>query len=158
MGQVVKYGQVAGPIVDVELPIAASEVFNHLSGNFVYIDSNNRIALCPAGTTNIIGWAFTGDFTASSTAGQTKVPVNVAKGAIYEIRLDAVQTEAALKGMVGETCDLIIVSEIQYADLDASTDDVLEIMGYRYYGSALGEQTVLVRLYEPNITAKGGVV
>jgi len=73
------------------------------------------------------------------------------------MRLDAARTKAQLEAVVGETCDIIVTSNIQYADFDASSDDVLEIVDYRYYGSALGEQTLIVRLYQPNITAKGGV-
>jgi len=62
MGQVIKYGQVYGPIVSIEYPVAASEVFKHLGGAFVQWDTNNRIIIAVAGVTDIIGWAFTGDF------------------------------------------------------------------------------------------------
>lgn len=157
MGQIVKYGQVAGPSVNIEFPVAASEVFKHLGGAFVKIDSNNRVAVAGATDTAIIGWAFTGDFTASATAGQTKIAVNTSLDAIYRMRLDAAQTEAQLRGLIGETCDIIVTSNIQYADVDASAVDILFIVGYEYFGSAIGEQTVLVKLYHNNLTVKGGV-
>ncbi len=157
MGQIIKYGQVMGPCVNLEFPVAASEIFKHLGGAFVKIDANNRVAIAGATDTAIIGWANTGDFTASSTAGQTKVPVNISLDAVYRMRLDAAQTETQLKGLIGETCDMIVTSNIQYADVDASAQDVLLIVGYEYLGSGLGEQTVLVKLYHNNLTVKGGV-
>ena len=153
-----QYGQVYGPIVSVSFPIAASINFEPLSGKFVVIDSNNRVALATATSTNIIGWALAGDWTSNATAGTDTVVVNLAKDAVYELPLDAARTEAQLKALVGETCDIIVTSDIMYADYDASAIDVLEIMDYRYYGSAAGEQTLLCRMYLPNITTKGGVV
>ena len=158
MSRPVKFGQVAGVELNIDFPVAASVVWKHLGGNFVYLDANNRLAIATPAITAIIGWAQTGDYTASSTAGRDKVAVNIARDAIFEMPIDAARTEAQLQAIVGETCDIIVTSNIQYADFDASAIDVLEIMGYRYYGSASGEQTLLVRLYAPNITTKGGVV
>lgn len=152
-----QYSMVGGPLLDVTFPVAASQNFNLLSGCFVVVDTNNRIEIAGAAVTNLIGWALTGDFTSSATAGLTEMSVNIALGSLYEMPIDAAKTEAQLKAIVGETCDIIVTSNIQYADLDASSIDILEIMDYRYYGSALGEQTVIVRLYLPNITCKGGV-
>ena len=153
-----QYGQVGGPYLNVTFPVAASVNFELLSGRFMVIDSSNNAEICGATDTNIIGWATAGDWTTSSTAGRSETPVNIAVGATYEMPLDTAHTEAELIAIVGETCDIIVTSNIQYADTDASSIDILEIMDYRYYGSGSGEQTVIVRLYLPNITAKGGVV
>lgn len=152
-----QYGQIYGPEINIPFYAAASQNFEPLSGRFVAIDSNNRADIASATDTNIIGWALGGDWTTNSTAGTDIVTVNVAYGAIFEMPLDAARTEAQLKGYIGETCDIVVTSNIQYADYDASSIDILEIMGYRYYGSGSGEQTLLVRLYLPNITTKGGV-
>ena len=153
-----QYGQVGGPYLNVTFPIAASELFILLSGQFVIVDSNNDIKQANATDTNIIGWALVGDnYTSSSTAGLSETPVNIALGSIYEMPLLVAYTEAQLLAMLWETCDIIISGDGQYANLAASDIDVLEIVDYRYYGAAIGEQTVIVRLYLPNITAKGGV-
>jgi len=141
----------------IEFSAAASVNFELLSGRWIVIDTNNRADLAGATDTNIIGWALAGDWTTSSTAGRDDVVVVVNRDIICEMPLDAARTEAQLKGYVGETCDIVVTSNIQYADYDASAIDILEIMGYRYYGSASGEQTLLCRLYLPNVTAKGGV-
>lgn len=158
MGQVVKYGHVRGPEVNMEYPVAASEVFKHLGGAFVAWDSNNRIAVAGASSTAIIGWAYGGDFTASSTAGNTRLVVNTSLDSIYRMPLAAATTEATLQGVVGESCDIIVTSSVQYADITASAIDSLYIVGYEYFGSALGEQTVLVKLYWRNIAVRAGVV
>ncbi len=154
---IAKYGQVAGPETNLEFEVGASTIFKHLGGAFVQIDANQRVIIAVAGVLDIIGWAFTGDFTASSTAGNTKVSVNINKEAVYEMPIDTARTETQLKALVGSTCDIIVTSDIQYADFDASTNDILQIVGYRYYGSALGEQTLLVKLYQKNLVFAGVV-
>ena len=156
--QPTKYDIIAGPEGPcLPYEAAASLNFENRSGKLVYIDASNQLAIAGATTTNIIGWAIVGDVTTSSTAGDDLVVVNLGKGIIFEMPLNAARTEAQLKALIGETCDIIVTSNIQYANYAASAIDILEIMGYRYYGSASGQQTLLCRLYEPNITAKGGV-
>ena len=157
MGQIAKYGQVQGPETNIEYEVGASVVFKHLGGAFVQMDANQRVIIAVAGVTDIMGWALTGDFTASATAGNTKVAVNTAVDAVYEMPLDAARTETQLKALVGKTCDIKVTSDIQYADYAASTDDVLHIVGYRYYGSASGEQTLLVKRYAKNLVFAGVV-
>ena len=156
MGEgIIKYGQVAGPETTREFEVGASVVFKHLGGAFVQMDANQRVIIAIAGVLDIIGWAFTGDFTASSTAGNTKVAVNINKEAEYEMPIDTARTETQLKALVGKTCDIIVTSDIQYADFDATVDDILQIVGYRYYGSALGQQTLIVKLYQKNLVFAG---
>lgn len=157
MGARNNYGQDNDVRATIEIPCQASVAFKYNGGKFVTQDSNQRIGLSIAGDTKIIGWAEVGEFTTSSTAGQDKVSVNVAKDAVYEMPIDAAQTEAQLKALIGKTCDIIVTNGVQYADYDASSDDVLQIVGYHYYGSDSGEQTLLVRLYQPNLTVSGVV-
>ena len=151
---VLKYGQVKGPVVSQEFPVAASTIFGHDSGCFVQMNTSGHILMADATSTDIIGWAITGDFTASSTAGQTKVPVNLSHDAVYEMPIDTARTEAQLIALVGITCDIVVTSNVQYADYDATSVNILQIVGYNYYGSALGQQTVLVKLYVPNLTTQ----
>ncbi len=157
MGARVNFGQVNDVRAIVEIPCQASVAFKYLGGKFVTQDANQRVGLSVAADTKIIGWADVGEFTSNSTAGADKVAVNVAKDATYEMPIDITRTEAQLKALIGETCDIIVTGGIQYADIDASSDDVLQIVGYHYYGSGSGEQTVLVRLYQPNLTVSGVV-
>ncbi len=151
MSRPLKYGQVTGPQAIVEMPIGASEVFKNLSGHFVKMDDAGRIEIAGATDVDIVGWALQGERTASSTEGANKAGVNVALDAIYEMpacgAAGAALTEANLQAAVGETVDIQMVStNYQYADLSASAVDILLVLGYRYYGSAAGQQSVLVKL------------
>lgn len=149
---VVKYGQIRGPEVNLPFEVAASVVFKHLGGAWMMKRTDGRIQIATAASTAIIGWAFAGDFTASSTAGNTKISVNTSKDATFEMPLDTALTEAQLLALVGEFHDIVVTDNIQYCDHDATTTNVLEIVGYRYYGSALGQQTVEVKIVPKNLT------
>ena len=135
----------------VKSPVGASEVFKNLSGKFVKSDGSGRVEIATAAAVNIVGWAVTGEITASATEGATKVGVNVNCEAVYEmpaiLNAGTAPSEAALIAAVGETCDIKMVdTNYQYANVDTATTEILKIVDYRYYGSAVGQQTVLVQL------------
>lgn len=156
-GKPIKFGQCKGPIVTVPVPAAASQAFKHLSGCFVKLDSSERADIAEAADTQIYGWALAGELTTSSTAGQTILTVNISTEAVYLMPLDAARTVAQLQDLVGKTCDIVFAGGIQYADYDASTTDVLQIVGYEYWGSAANEQGVWVRI-NPTKAFAAGVV
>ena len=116
-------------------PLAASVVIKALSGKFVTKDGSGNLALSAAADTQIHGWADvgTGDgtFTASATAGDTKVPIVRDLQVVFEIpnKTGQTLTEATLKTLMFKTCDLYVDSGIQQADTTASTTDVLVIVG-----------------------------
>jgi hypothetical protein len=126
-----------------DYPAAAAIAFKNTGGKFVTISTSGKIALAVETAKAIIGWAQVAEFTC---AANDKITVNTARDAIYEMPIDVAKTEAELIALLGQCCDIDVVGGIQYADLDASTDDTLQIVGYHYYGSALGEQTALVRI------------
>lgn len=136
-----------GQVNDVRAPrafkTASTLAFKNKGGKFVTINTSGVIALAVATAKAIIGWAEVGEFTC--VAGDL-ITVNTARDAIYEMPIDAAKTEAELIALMGQCCDIVVTGGIQYADLDASTDDTLQLVGYHYFGSALGEQTVLVRI------------
>lgn len=152
----IKYSQVAGPRVILTFPLSASEVFTDTGGKFMSTDANRRAEVAAAADTDLIGWGLTGAHTSSSTAGADLISVNISLDAVYLMPLDAARTEAQLLAIMLKTCDIVTTSNIQYADYDASSTDVIQIVGYRYWGSASGEQAVLVRL-NPNKLAATGV-
>lgn len=146
-----KFGFIGGSELNVNYEVQASEVFKHTGGAFVTMDSSEQIGVSVSGDTQILGWAFTGDYTTPSTAGIIQLPVNIALDALYLLPLAtadaaAARTEAQLKDLIGKTCDLDVISNIQYADYGATVTDVIQIVDYRYWGSATGEQAVVVRL------------
>lgn len=148
MARPATYGQVFGGNTTVEIWAGASQPFQANSGRFVHVENTSRLATLASGTQlkDLIGWADVGTFSSSSTAGQDKIPVIIDQTAVFEMPINATQTETELRYLVGKTCDIEISGGIQYANYDASTDLTLQIVGYQYYGPGTGEQSLLVRL------------
>lgn len=142
MGARNAFGQVNDIRCPYRYPTLSTLAFKNKGGKFVIIDTNGKISLATATSLYVIGWAEVGEFTC--VAGDL-ITVNIAKDAVYEMPIDAAKTEAELTALLMSTCDIIVTGGIQYADLDAASYAQLQIVGYAYYGSALGEQTVYVR-------------
>lgn len=149
------YGQIAGGKANLVMNLGASEYFYNISGHFVKPDGIGNVEIAGATDVNIIGWATRGIegicSTTEGTAGGDTVDVNLAKDAIYEIRAvgaaGAAQTEAQCKAAVGETRDIQMVSTYyQCCSLVAGAVGILLVVGYRYYGSAAGQQSALVMI------------
>jgi len=147
-----KYGEVTtgNSCIVGPFEVAASEVFKDLSGKYVKMDNNRRLALAGSGDTEIVGWALTGEITASSSAGQTKLCVDISTNKVWEIPADDTFTEAELQAMMFKTCDLIVSNNIQYADIGESNEDVIQIVG-----GNVERQTLYVRLNPNKICATG---
>lgn len=130
------YGIIHVPAVCAKMPdapLAASVIFKNLGGKFVTKDGSGNYAISAASDTQIDGWAdIAGDFTSSSTAATDKAQVVIDLGAIFEIPVspaDTALTDAGLKTLMRKTCDLVVASNVQYADTDASSTDVIKIVG-----------------------------
>lgn len=124
-----KYGYLFGPRLIIKAwPIAASQVFNDRGGKFVKLDANDRVDIADDGDTQIEGWANapTGggsSFTSSATAGADMAEVDVSELSVYSVpaNVDPANTR-------GETCDLVVTSNVQYAQVNASSEDVIVIL------------------------------
>lgn len=124
MPKEVKHGYLYGPRVIIQAwPIAASQVFNNSGGKFVKLDGSDRVDIADSGDTQIEGWAETGAWTASATAEADSVGVDVSELSVYRIKADADPA-----GVRGETCDLIVTSDVQYADIGESNEDVIVVL------------------------------
>jgi len=156
-----RYGQIGGPEVPVvPMELSASFVFNNEGGRLVALDSSGQLVLGGDTTEELIGgvvWG--GDYTGSATAG-TVVGVNLSTDALWLLPLatggaSSARTEAQLKALIRKVADLDIISNIQYVDYAVSTHDVVQIVDYRYWGSAAGEQAVVVRISPKEIGQTG---
>jgi hypothetical protein len=151
MGARINFGQVN----DVRCPVAvltgAAIAFKANGGKFV-TGYGGSLALAGAASTGIIGWAELAEFTTATT---DVITVNTARDAVYEMPIAAARTEAQLQALVGKTCDIIVTSGIQYANYAASAVDILQIVGYSYYGPDSGQQSVWVKVYQANVTVSG---
>lgn len=155
MARPVAYGQANTPKNVVEVWAQASQPFQANSGRWVFLSSASRLATLASGTNtaDLVGWADVGTFSTSSTVGQDKIPVNTHDEATYEMPINATRTESQLRQLNGKVCDIEIASGIQYANYDAATDKTIQIVGYKYYGSGTGEQSLLTRKYKKNESA-----
>lgn len=135
-----------------EVGLTASQVFKRRSGHFVKLVSNYA-TIAGSGDVEIKGWALVGkDWTSSATAGQDKITIDADPGHVWEIPADATFTESSLLALIGDTCDLIVNSNIQQADIGESFEDVIVIMG-----GDVDEQTLYVHM-NPNKCYQTGVV
>ena len=119
-----KYGYLRGPRVFVGTwPVAASQNFENDSGKFIVLNASDQVAIAVAADTQLEGWAETGDWTSSATAGADTVQVDASTLAVYRMptNVDPANTR-------GETCDLVVTGGNQQAAVNASATDVLHIM------------------------------
>ena len=126
------YGIVFAPSSMQVIPavdLAASVQFKSLGGKFMVNSAGNH-SIADSGDTQIAGWAMVeGEYTSNSTAAIDKVPLCRDLSAIFAIAPDEAFTAASLKTIRHDTCDLIVSSNIQYADIGESTEDVIIIVG-----------------------------
>jgi len=157
MARPVAYGQAntVKNVIDVEA--ASSQSFPANGGKIVHMVSGRATVISGGVVADILGWAEVGNMSTSSTAGQDLIPVNTAYDATYEMPINATQTESQLRNLIVKTCDVETVSGVQYANYDASANEVLQIVGYKYYGSGSGEQSLIVRINWncPSLTISG---
>ena len=148
MPKEVKYGYLRGPRVFADAwPIAASQAFKNDGGKFVKL-ATNQVDIADSGDTELQGWAEVGEYTSSATAGADKADVDVSPLSIYRMPADADPATTVL----GDTCDLIITSDIQYADVGESTEDVIKIINHDSTND-----TVDVHMAFPKLDATGVV-
>ncbi|MBU2346678.1 MAG: hypothetical protein KJ888_21005 [Gammaproteobacteria bacterium] len=117
-----------------EQPLAASVVFKLLSGKFVTRDSSGNYAISISSDTQIWGWAeVDADWTTSATEAIDKIVIIDDLEAVFEMPNDSgntALTEAIIKTLIGETCDIAeSTTNIQAADYNASSTDVIKIVG-----------------------------
>lgn len=155
MGDKIVYGAVAGIEFTQkvqDMPVAASQVFSRLSGRFCY--NNAGVMTVSDSGTAVDAWAEQNDMTSSSTSGGTKIAFDISCMKIYEVPIhtDAgtAQTEANLQAVMFKTCDLVVASSIQKADIEESNEDVITIVGYN-----VTNQTVLVHMNPAKVRQTG---
>ena len=154
--QSLEYGKRRGDgEYEVAYPIGASEVFKKKGGAFLIEDGSGRLEIAGAAEKNIIGHLadFAEDFTASSTEGATVLKVNTDLQAHYELPIEGTWAET----MRGKTCDLIVTSSIQNLDVDASTDDCVELIEKGTTNPAGTVVSAICKLFIKNLTRTGVV-
>lgn len=156
MARPVAYGQAFGGRSIIQVGAAASKSFRAEGGRFVWKNLAGHVMVASNNAIDLLGWAETsGTWSSSSTAGADIIAVNVATDAVYEMPVPSAITESACKGLIGKVSDLEIISDIQYVNYVASATSMIQIVGYKYYGSGLGEQSLLVKMWPRVASATG---
>lgn len=115
------YGDSNAKVVGV--PMAATQAVKAKSGRFVFMNAG-AATLCKSDSQTIFGWL---RCRAKTPATGEVVPCEVDPTAIYRI---PVLSGTYAVGMIGDVCDLAIsAGGIQGAALDASTHDLIKIVG-----------------------------
>ena len=143
----------------VSAPMGASEVIP-AGGAFVKNDASGRMEIAGDGTTLLAGYVFPTELdagkkyqTCSSTEGGTVVPfIPISAMLATAVRLPVTGGTYAAT-MLGKTCDLEVVSNVQGVQLDASAEDTVIIVG-----GDVDANEVLVIPNPDKITSLTGVV
>jgi len=127
-----KFGWIRGGKVSIPLNMGASEVLYAASGRFVTNDASGRGEVAGAASTALQGFVESGDLTCSSTEGQTVLNCILDLTAVFRLPLayDASTYDRNYSSALnGELCDLVVVNGIQYANVSASSRDIVRIVG-----------------------------
>lgn len=122
-GVQLKYGHIRGGKVSTPVEMASSQELRQQSGRFVYMDAG-QAKVNADGSGQIFGSIEAGG-SQSPSAGD-KYNCIIDPSAVYRIPIDSGTYN---KDMIGDTCDLAVSSNIQGAQLDASVEDTLIIVG-----------------------------
>lgn len=128
MPKQLKYGHIAGGKTSVPVPMAADQTIKPASGKFVYMNAG-AATLCDDALAYIFGHleAGIGDNASSrdTTAGEYLNAI-IDVSAVFRI---PVNSGTYVVGMIGDKADLAITSDVQGAQLDASAENLVFVVG-----------------------------
>ena len=158
-----RYGCLDPAPITKEYPVAATQYFRHDGPNFVYLDSDGRVALALAATATLFGYAIvpkgmgagtSADYWLSSaTEGADKIAV-VAPDQGYNFL--CLGNTTATAAMAGNACDLDAVNDgtAYLVQLATSSTDVLIIQGRGVdFKDDAGTSDVVVKINPAKIQA-----
>jgi len=155
-GVQLKYGPIKNEDSCPKIPITmgASEVLRAKSGRFVKDDGSSRMEVAGDGSTLLAGWVESGDLTCSTTEGGTILPFIPAAAALNVVFRIPINSGTFAATMRNNTCDLSVSSNIQGAQLDASSEDTVIVVD----GDLNNNLWVDVMINPDKITSLTGVV
>lgn len=115
------------------------------SGRFFTLDTDGYATICTSSSTTIVGWIQSETILAAANTadGLYKRPALFFDAdTIFRI---PVSGDAFAQTYVGQICDLVVTSLIQYAAIATSTHDLLQIVG-GYAGDAAADSYVDVKI------------
>ena len=129
----IKYGWVRGGKVSIPLQMGASEVINNRSGKFITLDANKLGEISGAGDV-IFGFVEAPAETTLSAEGGTIYNCIIDPTAVFRVAINVGTLvtdglQGAANSVLGESCGLTIVSDVQGVDLDTGADNFVFIVG-----------------------------
>jgi len=128
------------PIMTDMRILDAEYVYGGMSGRFFTI-SSGQATICTDTSQTIAGWLESE--TIAATSGHFRPAVLY--DATVQFVLPCYTGTAYTAALVGTNCDLVVSSNIQYADLGTSTHDLLIIVD-GYAGDAAADSYVVVQM------------
>lgn len=142
MSNKLKYGWIGGGHASYPLPMGASEVIKTKSGRFVKSDASGRGEIAGDGHTQLLGFVEGGDQTCSSTEGATELNCIADVTAKFRIPLaydGATYTVNYSSALKGESTDLVVVVNVQKANLTTHSEETIIIVGGKAASSATAD-------------------
>ena len=149
-----KYGQIRGGHNGFALNMGASETFFSKSGRFVANDTDGRGELADQNDSTLQGFvregapsngAGGGGLDTSSTEGADVFWCVMDLTAVFRLPLayDASTYDRNYStALNGESCDIVVINEIQYCNVSASSKDVVRIVGGKAASAAWTDGSV----------------
>ena len=162
--KVLKYGPIynEGAMVSIPRGMGASEVIAAQSGRFVVEDGAGYLHIADDNDSEIAGWIEAGAQTCPATDGAVEVAFTPAANCPTVFRVPLRYESATYTinygiTLLGKTCDIIIVSGVQYINLTTADDDCLIVVGGKA-ASAVGAGDGYVDvMFNPNEVGATGV-
>lgn len=125
-GQQLKYGWIRGGKEGYPIPIGNAEVISARSGRFMKSDGSGRAEVAGAGSTVLIGFLESEAIAAADNTAEGKYTRNLICDltAVFRIPLrfeTVTYTTNYSAALLNKSCDLVVISGVQYANLVAST-------------------------------------
>ena len=148
-----KYGPVKNEESAVKVPmiVTAAELFRKKSGRFVTLNTTTGyVEVADAGDALLYGWAECGENTSTATGLEVEVIPAMNCNTVFRI---PIITGTLTRPMIGRTCDIVRatvagVTSVQGADLTATGEDVVCIVGADYSGD-IGDSAWVDVMFTP---------
>jgi len=148
-----KYGWIGGGKVSIPIPMGASEVIKAKSGRFIKPDGSRRGEIAGDGDTRLSGFVESGDQTCSATEGATVLNNIIDTTAKFRIplRYDGVTyTVNYSDSLKGTKHDLVVFSNIQYANVTDATEMVIIVVGGKAASSISANDGYIDCMFNPS--------
>jgi len=146
------FGHIRGGQSGFDLSMGASEVIKALSGRFVKNDGSGRGEVAGDGHTTLMGFVQSGDLTCSATEAGTKLKCITDVTAVFRIPMaydGSTYTVNYSTAIDGTKHDLVVVSNIQKANITDASEGTIIVVGGKAASSATADDGYIDCMLNP---------